>query len=236
MTYTVVTSFSKAGYETYGKRFLETFRKHDPDTPLFAYSEDGPFQDRTLYVREMFGWEWTFKQWRKAPLAQGILGAKRRYNLDADRFSHKVGCITSFADTAISGWLIWHDADVEITAKPDWSKVCPPNKMLSYIGRTDWHHSECGFVGYNLDFPQTRAFLERFRWYYTSGMIFSLREWHDSFVFDRVREDFSVWKGLMHNIAEGVPGMHPWPQTPLGKWSVHNKGPEAKIKAYGALV
>jgi hypothetical protein len=145
------------------------------------------------------------------------------YRYKAKTFSHKVFAITNPPDVK---WWIWLDADV-ITEHPvdeEWLKtVCPEDATLSYLGRKDWRHSECGWVAYNLE--KARPFLEEFRRIYTSGEIYTFPEWHDSYIFDRVRERIP---GNYHNLSEGISGMHPWDESPLGEKMRHLKGPLRK--------
>jgi hypothetical protein len=157
------------------------------------------------------------------------------YRWQATKFARKVFAITSSGRIPQANWRIWIDADVVFKRRPElefWEQVTPDDKDLVYIGRDnrDWHHSECGWVSYKL--PQCLAFLKTFRDVYSTGKVFKLGEWHDSFVFDWCRQKYDQPLAYK-NLAEGIRGMHPWPETILGRYMDHYKGPVAKKEFYG---
>lgn len=215
-----VTSMSETGYEEYGKTFLETFHKHC-DLPLTVYSEDelpaGPYP-----IVDLNG---------DAELTEFLKNDTDSpdYRFQAGKFAKKVFAITS--EKPDTDWLIWIDADV-IVEKPITAEflksVCPSGMMGSYLGRKDWHHSECGWVAYNLQYAG--GFLKDFREIYTSGEVFDHLEWHDSYLFDRLRDRYREKQGFdaWVNLSEGIPGMHVWDESPLGKVMRHLKGPLRK--------
>lgn len=229
MKYTVVTSFSAEGYEQYGGRFLETFQDCWPtDIRLEIYSEDwslpawagsGNLGHHNLH--SLFDYD-DFVQ--KCPKSSD------NYRWDARRFAHKAFAITDPGARGSTDWLIWLDADVETIAPIDeafLAKACPEGFLASYLGRKDWNTSECGWVAYNMN-AGADLFLRRFRNIYTSGEIYSHLEWHDSYLFDRVREEFETQGHKFKNLSEGIEGLHVWPETVLGERMVHAKGPLRK--------
>lgn len=238
----IVTSFSKAGFDRYGKRFIDSFRANCLE-PLWVYSEDRVALPPDMQLQNLgpTGYGDFVKRWGRFPSAQGLIGFKNDrpvadYRLQAVKFAAKVFAIADLAEKTDSDWLVWIDADVEVTKPFDktfWKAVLPADKLFSYLGRTAWSHSECGFVAYRIGHPVPRAFLKRFREIYASGEVFRFPEWHDSHVFDRVREEYSAWVPFFNNISHGIEEMHPWPHTILGEYMVHNKGPQAKKEAYG---
>ena len=62
---------------------------------------------------------------------------------------------------------------------------------------------------------------------YLSGEIFSLKEWHDSWIWDHVRREFEksniVFKNLSGEKFEQLE--HPFVNCNLGKYFDHLKGP-----------
>ena len=169
---------------------------------------------------------WGFKQaYQDVTKPMMWPGGVYNYRFDACKFAHKVFALYRAGRETAADTIIWLDADV-VTKKPITeeflSSVVPEHCLVSYLGRKDWHTSECGFVGYN-----SRRFLQAFRSMYMSRNIFKLDEWHDSFVFDHLR---THWKhgGYFHNISRGIPGKHVWPLSPLGEYLSHLKGPARK--------
>ena len=145
----------------------------------------------------------TFKQqWLGVPKANGDVSAdpvrsKRKdagkgFKWDAVRFAHKVYSIFHCAKNTNTDWLIWMDADTVChspIAQEDLERLCPATTDLCFLGRRG-KFSECGLYAMNLQSPRTRDFLTQFQRYYDDAEqgIFTLAEWHDSFVFDAVRK------------------------------------------------
>lgn len=215
MKYRFVTSMSREGYDTYGRTFLDTYSKH-VHFPLTVYSEDNLLPERPFIDLNQDDELATFLE--DCP-------PSKDYRFDAGKFAKKVFAITA-SRSRYEDWRIWLDADVVIE-KPiteDFLKrVCPDDMMGSYLGRKDWHHSECGWVAYNMAYAY--GFLYAFRQMYVSGEIFDHMEWHDSYLFDRLRERTA---GDWLNLSEGVFGMHVWDGSPLGEVMKHLKGPLRK--------
>jgi hypothetical protein len=130
--------------------------------------------------------------------------------------------------------MIWLDADSH-THSPvpiEWlSVVCPPESMISYLGRGEKYHSECGWVGYNLTYPATRDFIREFVGMYNTDKIFNEREWHDSYIWDVVRRlhDNSKFFNLNPSWQDKGLAGHPFINSELGKYMDHVKG-ERKLQ------
>lgn len=238
----LVTSWSKQGYAQYGRKFLETWKETgwNEAAPLIVFTEghvpevDGPRYIDLLGDPDLQSF---LQRYAKIPAANGLGQTQDGrwvcdYRFQATKFARKVFAITS-GEIPEADWRIWIDADVVFRKAPSkafWQDVTPEDAQGSYIGRVDWPHSECGWVAYKM--PEMASFLDKFRWLYWSGEVFKLREWHDSFAWDWLREQAGgqwTWK----NLAEGIRGMHPWPETVLGQYMDHYKGPVAKKEFYG---
>ena len=128
------------------------------------------------------------------------------------------------------GWLIWLDADT-ITHSPiqleDLDRLCPTDAMICYLGRGEKYHSECGWVAYNLDHPNTRPFIQDLRSMYDTDRIFDLPEWHDSYVWDTVRRSYQD-QNQFYNLTTTMPrpgrAGHPFINSDLGRFMDHLKG------------
>lgn len=257
-----VTSFSPAGYQEYGRRFLETFVQFWPKDALLAvfHEEQRPPIDdpRILYFNllEDRDLQDFMVRFGGDPAARGVskVGGEmvRNFRFDALRFAPKVFALTSPV-LPTSSWRVWIDADVETVKKiPDtfFSKLLRDEKSVAmYLGRPRevFPTSECGFVAYRGGTEAGRQFLIDFRLNYTTGKVFDMPEWHDSFVFDILRRAYEevgcTFKNLAAEYYAGLKGDlsfeehgHPWPHTRLGEYLVHNKGPQGKEKAIGHTV
>ena len=149
------------------------------------------------------------------------------------RFAYKIYSIHLVANYTSGGWLIWLDADTcshSAISTTDLARLCPNTAMISYLGRGENYHSECGWVGYNLDHPQTRNFIADLTAMYNTDKIFDLPEWHDSYVWDVVRRLYHT-QNQFHNISNSHTNNragHPFINSELGKFMDHLKGERKK--------
>jgi hypothetical protein len=103
-------------------------------------------------------------------------------------------------------------------------RLCPPGKDLCFLGRKG-KYTECGLYAMNLKSDKVRKFLAKFQRYYDDAEngIFTLSEWHDSFVFDVVRKQFDLneldWSS---NLIAGEG--HPLINSDWGAYLDHLKG------------
>lgn len=144
-------------------------------------------------------------------------------------FSHKIFALYqaySFAKQEGIDYIIWFDADiltkseVAIEDIEKWHNGAD----IAYLGRKDWDHSECGVVIYKTE--TAGRFIERFHEMYVKDEVLTYPQHHDSYIFDRLREEFT---GLeYHNISEDVEGRDVFNISILGEKLQHFKGPTAK--------
>ena len=258
---TVVTTFHKPGLDLYGQRFLDSFAKRvDKRIKLLVYAENcspvnpDPNQitiyeaEKVLYTLQDFK-----ERWKDDPKANGTpppeIKARRprdwnkAFKWDAIRFANKVYAVFYACAKQKKDWVVWMDADTFVHS--DWSydqfkELLPDDKWITYVGRGKGSQTwpECGFYGLNLNEERCRQFLMRFEMMYEEAEqgIFSLEEWHDSFVFGTLLNDmkrstpnvldYSAEMYLREAKTGG--GGHPLINGPLGKWIDHMKGGRKK--------
>jgi hypothetical protein len=154
------------------------------------------------------------------------------------------------AVTRSKDWCVWMDADTFVHS--DWSyedfaELLPDTSWITYVGRgkgvnpgpegklvvKNW--PECGFYGLNLNHPVCHEFLKEFERMYedADNGIFTLEEWHDSYVFGSILFDMKVnfpnaldytTEIAVNNLAKSGGGGHPLINSRLGKWMDHMKG------------
>jgi hypothetical protein len=244
MKYSVVTTFNASGYKQYGSRMIDTFLATWPqDIQLLVYAEGCTVTQSAANLQvldlgtaspELAKFK---QQWGHVPKANGDVSAdpvrsKRRdagkgFKWDAVRFAHKVYAIFHAAKICKTPWLIWMDADMVCHSPINHSKLdefFPDSVDLCYAGRAN-KFTECGLYGMHLTSPVTQEFLAEFQRMYDDAEagIFTLKEWHDSFVFDAVRNRFPMqqldWSaGLIS--GEG----HPLINCGWGAYIDHLKG------------
>jgi len=233
---TVVTSFGPAGYELYGKRFLDSFERHWPRTvDLVAYVEDGTRHPRaqTRMLWNVEGCTEFISRHYSDPSANGMvpaacwsrndIGKGRSYRTNAVKFCRKPFAVRDAARRTDAGILVWIDADVVTTAPvpADLVERVLQGRECAYLGRKNTH-SECGFLAFRL--PHARNLIEDWAGAYQSDEVFRMREQHDSYVFDVCRERGRVRSQNMTPEGRG----HVWFQSPLGQYMDHLKGEERK--------
>jgi hypothetical protein len=244
MKYTVCTTFNADGYKTYGSRMIDTFLRTWPQEVQLQVYAEGCTVTQTAPNLEVLNLEGVspeivaFKnKWRNVPKANGDVSADpararrkdsgKGFKWDAVRFAHKVYSIFHCARSISTDWLIWMDGDTvchSTITLADLDRLCPPDRDLCFLGRQG-KYSECGLYAMNLTRPNTKIFLQKFQRMYDDAEqgIFTLKEWHDSFVFDHVRTQCPLkeldWSS---NLITGEG--HPLINSDWGAYLDHLKG------------
>lgn len=254
----VVTSCSLAGWEKYGRRFVETFDKYwPPSVSLYVVSEDQlpfmfsarstPRYQVCCSLGDSMAWQQFMEKYGAEAWVRGDSTCPRPSNVaprwredkgynfrfDAYKFSKKVFAIEMIARRVREGRLLWIDADVLTFAEvPETlpERLLPSAYALSCLARPGYH-SECGFVGYNIDHSGAIHFLKAFAGLYASGEVFNAPEYHDSFVFDWLRNKLLT---ATHHIPHRSKS-HPFIASELGKYMDHLKG-RRKDKGRSAVI
>jgi len=235
----VVTSCSAAGWEQYGRGFVETFTRYWPaNVALYLCSEDlgpRPIDAQLIDLAASEGWLAFEARHRDNQRAHGRarqagdigwtpnkIKAGYNFRYDAFRFAKKVFSIEAAMREVGRGRLLWVDADVVTFAPvPEalLDELLPIGAALSALLR-DGYHPECGFVGYNLEHEACRAFIAEFARLYASDEVFALQEWHDSWVFEWLRRKMGVPTHAIPHCSR----RHPFPNSALGRVADHCKG------------
>ena len=246
----LVTTFGNSAWDVYAKTCLQSLKDNLPQDVKICVGLD----DDTLYgpVKQILD---TPSHDGKSIHEHGIFeifpGRSRdheafitqfkgrdhptEYRLQATRFCHKIFVLKKVMDKAIQlgehirpTHIIWWDADARLTRalKPEDLEAIMPigEEAVSYLGRRDWDHSECGFMGFSLEHGG-KTIIDFMYNYYVQGLVFSLPQWHDSYLFDVARKNYTC-----KNLSEGVPGNNVWAGTALGTFSEHWKGEAAKAR------
>jgi len=179
----------------------------------------------------------------------------RGFRWDAVRFSHKSFAIFGAARRQPADGLFWLDGDMRFLADLPLEllgELLPADCLVSCLERSKnaeiglellpttrrarlvrrrGKHPECSFVGYNLRHPAIGEFLADFEAMYTEDRLFEEREFHDSYLFDRVRERYAERGHATHDIADGIgrEASHVLLNSRLGRYMDHMKG-ERKVE------
>lgn len=241
----VVTTFNAAGLISYGQQMIDTFCKNWPkEITLYVYPEKCnprvPDHNQIVLtdldsIKELTAFK---ERWKDIPKANGDVSndpirslrkdAGKGFKWDAVRFAHKVYAIFDCARTTDADILIWMDADTichSPVTKERLEQLIPVDKDLCFLGRIG-KYTECGLYSMNLKSPLVQFFLREFQRMYDDAEhgIFTLDEWHDSFVFDAAKNKFKTLNNLdwsSHLISgEG----HPLINSVWGAYLDHLKG------------
>lgn len=249
MSYTVVSTFHRQGYNQYGSRMIDTFLQNWPkEIELWVYAENCQVAQQAPNLKvfdlnqaspELCEFKRT---WQNVPKATGWCAdstqkhndktQKVGFKWDAVRFSHKVYSIFAAARNCNTDWLLWMDADMichSTMPVPFLDQMCPADRDICFLGRRG-KYTECGLYALNLRSQRTQDFLNKFQHYYDNAEqgIFTLSEWHDSFVFDAVRQTLPLqnldWSSHIVS-GEG----HPLINSPWGAYLDHLKGDRKQL-------
>jgi len=246
-TASVITSFPNNMYDVYGKKMLTNFVQHWPaQIPLLVFLDDNTLIEQIEKIIRPQDAVAVFSNKDHRDFLERNKGKddENNYRKQASRFCHKVFALKDAADywknstdPQKARYLIWLDADVLITRTVSLKEVsaCLPKEgdAVSYLGRKDWPHSECGWLAFDLQ-NQGDKVIDGWVGYYQTNLVYSLEQWHDSWVFDDFFKMNTSYRRT--NLTENKPGMEIWPQSPMAAWSRHYKGPIAKQELGGAKV
>ena len=232
MKFECVTSMNRSYYDQVGYKMLSSWMDRWPiNIKLKIYHEDNlnvgaadNVEFKPLFMHEP-GCKAFVDRHKNRPDQQNSLELHK----GAVRFAYKTFSILHAAVTSSADYLIWVDADTfthtDVTHK-FLSSLVSPNTYLTYLGREN-NYSECGFGIYNLNHPANIPFMNVWRHIYENDEVFNLEQWHDSFVFDKIRKTYEK-DGIIENINLSPWGKdydHVFINSVLGEYMDHMKGP-----------
>lgn len=240
--YTVLTSFNEKYWNEIAKDNVLQLDKHWPKNEnIVLYHQLSEIHDSLFSSRVV--WYDLYKSCPELPVfaekykneikANGASGTN--FRLNAIKFCHKTFAIWNLAKIIDSGWLIWLDCDAFVFEDIDYNfleNICPDQYMISYMGRPG-KYSECGFIGFNLSNPESKKFLESWEDLYISGKFLDLKETHDSWTFDYLRNCLDPKKFFNVN-STATTNKNPFRQSLLGSKIAHAKG-DQKVKQSNKL-
>ena len=235
-TLSVFTTWHSVGYKKYGKDYIETYLQNWPvEVPLTIYAEDhNPFTynadnisvlDQRTALPDLKSWQEKHKDNDHAH-GWNSSHTKKSFLWDASRFANKTFAVWHFADYTNADIMIWCDGDVKthtpIPIEFLHSIAPTEDQLATYLGRKTW--PECGWVMYNRKHPEFNNFMKQWRWIYESDDIFNHVEYHDSFIFGELVQEYAN-KGVQFNDLGGPDqGGHIFINSSLGAYMDHLKG------------
>ena len=208
----VITSWNNKLYKEYAYRFKKTYNW---PFDLLVYNEDVDMFDKIPDLKK-------FIEKNKDREVES-------FKKDGVRFSYKVYAYTHAIENASSDvdGLICIDADSVFykSIDVDWIKkhIHKDDCMMSYLGRGS-SYSECGFLYFNMQHNETRNYARYMKKMYDFNEIYSLSEYHDSYVWDYVRKVFESELKVKNNNIGDNKGGHVQARSILGTVYDHTKG------------
>ena len=251
--FSVVTTFNNTGYQRYASRMIDTFIANWPvSVNLHVYAEGTNVvqKAKNLHVYDCntylpalvkFKEKWQNDPRATGKLANGTVDRRGKQNgigfkWDAVRFSHKVYAVCNLARFTDDDVVIWMDADTVCHSPIPLDFIesqFPVGTDIAFFGR-EKKYTECGLYALNVQSQVTQYFVELFQWNYDHAEkgIFTMSEWHDSWVFDQVRANiarkFPSWKQLDWSTGIITGEGHPLINSPWGAYLDHLKGDDRK--------
>lgn len=193
----IVSAMSSQNYHDYGHDMYSSYLGTTPPIEMAVYSEhDLPTPHLKLTQQEKF-------------VERNLHRTHTSFKYDAVKFCYKPYAIKTamdfYSSSAQYTRLLWIDADTRFKQQitEDWitQQLYDPHAYLSYYGRPNYH-SETGVMLFNLEHPYTKTYVNTVVDLYNTDNIFLLKEWHDSYVWDYVREQSTEHA---HNISKDIP-------------------------------
>lgn len=246
---TIITGWSPDGWTRYAQRFMASVKENwrDKNVKWIAYvEEERPELDwvEQINIFQLTDLQQFLDAYKNDYYATGavqkpgfvwkakLANAGYNFRYDAVKFARIPFYVRHAAQKMGHGTLVWHDADCIIFKKvPDGfvESLFPKKACCVYLGRVGGYHSECGFVGFKL--PEAKRLTEDWAKMYQNDLVFTLREWHNSFVFDHVRQILEKTGMNCYNMTPKGK-RHCWVGSPLGGYIDHLKGDKRKDKGY----
>ena len=209
----VVTSFNQSYYNQCGKVMINTFKNCFPKSiKMSAYCEDMILPETCKRIK--------YKNFARIldfyTFKQNFENYENKYQKKINnfsfiyqciKFSKKVFTILHEEQNCSEDYLIWMDSDIVCEKKITISKLkllVDADCFFSFLGRnylkkTDLifkfkTFSECGFMIFNLKHKKRKKFFNLLKNYYLNGKVFDEDQWHDSYVFDVIRDKILLKK------------------------------------------
>lgn len=223
MTKKIVTTMGPGGWETCGRRFVESFKAFWPqDILLEVWHHD--LDEVPAYPGV------SFRSLNELPAYMQITANLQANSETAksNNFHFKVVALAAAVDTSLD-WIAGLDLDVETFQPVDdelLDQIFDPKFHLTYLYRKANQKSEGSWVAFNLREPEGCSLLSDYYGLYASMEFLHYKNPHDNAVLDRLVTIHKAHNLKVKNLSAGALGLDAFHQSPLAGYMVHYKGPD----------
>ncbi|MDA7600351.1 hypothetical protein N8763_02090 [Gammaproteobacteria bacterium] len=232
----VVTSFSFEGYKEYGQKFLESFKRFNPDFELYLIIDDPKlkFLNSEYKVLENY----FFNEIQNFLTIYNDRFSKTDFRFAPHRFIYKptaIVTLNNFLSSEDADYITWIDGDTvfkQSGLKEALVKIKPKKHQIASVFERfqDLHYIESGLMIFNRNHSLCSSFINESKDIFISGRIFKFMEWQDAL----------VWSYLMYALPPNsfrllckefnIKGSHPISKFSLLKNKLdHLKGNNKKL-------
>lgn len=229
----IITTLGPGGWETYGRRFVESFKKFWPsDIPLEIWHHDvaGDFPKYEGVTFRPLEATPSFQKLKAKLGAQAKDGPSLQYCFKAVALASSV--------TPDLDWIAFVDADTETMRYVDnqlLDQLFDDKVHLTYLYRKSVAESEGSWFAFNLATVKGASLLADYWGLYDSFEAFHFKKAHDNAVLDRLVVLHKAHGLLVKDLSAGALGLDAFHQSPLGAYMIHYKGPDKQTIANPGL-
>lgn len=229
----IVTTLGPGGWETYGRRFVESFIKFWPSEMRLEVWHHDVTGDFPAYDRV------TFHPLEKTASFQKLkakLGTQAKDGPSL-QYCFKAVALAS-AVTPDLDWIAFIDADTETMRHVDsqlLDQLFDDNVHLTYLYRRSVAESEGSWFAFNVATVKGASLLADYWGLYDSFEAFHFKKAHDNAILDRLVVLHKAHGLLVKDLSPGALGLDAFHQSPLGAYMIHYKGPDKQTIANPAL-
>ena len=233
----VVTTFNQEKHAYFSDKMLKSFDKFwSKSINLYAYVEKQKQNynfGNNIIIKDFNDISDKFNLFEFNYKSKEANAPFKSYKFEAIKFAHKIFTISAHLKECVSRYLIWLDSDVITINKIDENfllQFVKTDTYFSYLGREYINfHSEAGFMIFDRENDFHDTFWNEIENMYVKGKLFNEKEWHDSYIFDVVRERLEKKNMKCLNISDlgltrGINPMEVMDNSKLGKCLRHLKG------------
>jgi hypothetical protein len=230
----VITTCSDAGFEQYGRRWIDSIENWPSAAEFVIYGEGTDIPDYLERMSDLGHGLGNLTHNFMPPRCDAFKAKYQDYKPPSWRFDVVKFCNKVFAayDALYNhdGLGVWLDADaVTYRQIPEGyiESLLPEGCYLAHFKRH--HYTETGFWLVDCRHPEHKAFFDYWIGLFESGKFQQLPEWHDCTTLDATIRAFKG-RAKTHSLSGEFEGdMHPMSKVDLAKYIDHCKGPRKDL-------